>query len=128
MVVESSVEETKLWTREQRRREINRVLVGALLVFTVLNTILNWVSIVDRRKIHEAEQVTSERLDARAEIHITMLAAYADNLRPLTEGEKNRILALWRQARYPDKMRPFLERIERATDQTIPAETPVEER
>lgn len=115
MAIESSVtpnrvEETKHWSREQRRREVNRILIGALLLFTCVNSILNWISIVDRRKIHEAEQVTLDRLDARAEIHILMLLAYAEQ-RPLTTDEKNRILDLWDQARYPKHLKDILEQV-----------------
>lgn len=109
MAIEGSVTETKYWDQEQRRRQINRVLIGAVLIFTFINTVLNWVSIVDRRKIHEVEQVTADRLNARAEIHIMLVVAYADQ-RPLTLEEKARILELWTQARYPERLRADLER------------------
>jgi hypothetical protein len=99
------------WDHEAWNRRTFRWGVAVLLVFTALNTLLNFISIMDRRRIHAAEQVTQERLDARAEVHILLIRAYVKQ-RPLTVDERHRILELWEAAKYPERLKDMLHDIE----------------
>jgi hypothetical protein len=110
---DSTGSEVKLsgWDNEAWNRRIFRWGIWAFVVLGIVNGFLNYVSIIDRRQIHEAEQVTNARLNARAEIHILLVRAYVQQ-RPLTIEERRRIFELWEQARYPQHLKNMLDDIQ----------------
>jgi hypothetical protein len=103
-------EEKRFWDQEMFRRKVFRHAMTVMVALTLVNTILNTWSIFDRRAIHETEQIVNARLNARSEIHILHVRAYVQQ-RPLTETERNRIVELWEEAKYPENMKKLLEEI-----------------
>lgn len=76
-----------------------RITIVVIAVFVGINTVLNAVSLYDRRSIRDELQVKQEMLDARAEAHQRTWDAL-DRAGLLTDEDKQRFNELKKEAGY----------------------------